>query len=124
MRITSRLLALSLLCAAAAGPALAQDAAAGAATFKARCQACHTVTPGQAPGMAPNLYGVVGRKAAGTPFNYSAALKASGLTWDPATLDKFLTSPMKMVPGTRMLIPVTDAKQRADLIAYFGSLKK
>jgi cytochrome c len=74
--------------------------------------------------MAPNLYGVVGRKAASTAFGYSAALKASGLTWDPATLDRFLTSPMKLVPGTRMLIPVSDPKQRADLIAYLGSLKK
>lgn len=124
MRTKSRLLALSLIGAALAGPALAQDAAAGAALFKQRCTACHTVTPGQAPGAAPNLYGVVGRKAASTPFNYSPALKASGLTWDKATLDRFLTSPMKMVPGTRMLIPISDPKQRADLIAYLGSLKK
>ena len=128
MRCKSSLLALSLLLAAAAAPALAQDAAAGGAFFKQRCSTCHTVTPGQspglAPGLAPNLYGVVGRKAASTTFNYSTALKASGLTWDAATLDKFLTSPMKLVPGTRMLIPVADAKQRADLIAYLASLKK
>jgi len=120
MRCKPRLLALSLLFAAAAAPALAQDAAAGAAFFKQRCQSCHTVTPGQ----APNLYGVVGRKAASTTFGYSPALKGSGLTWDAATLDKFLTSPMKLVPGARMLIPVTDPKQRADLIAYLASLKK
>lgn len=119
-----RLLALALAAAAAASPALAQDAAAGAAAFKARCSTCHTVAPGQAPGMAPNLYGVVGRKAASTAFNYSPALKASGLTWDRATLDKFLTSPMKMVPGTRMVISTADPKQRADLIAYLASLKK
>lgn len=124
MRCTPRLFALSLLFLAAAAPAVAQDAAAGAAFFKQRCQTCHTVTPGQAPGLAPNLFGVVGRKAASTTFNYSTALKASGLTWDTATLDKFLTSPMKLVPGTRMLIPVSDPKQRADLIAYLASLKK
>lgn len=124
MRRTPRLLTLSLLFLAAAAPAMAQDAAAGAAFFKQRCQTCHTVTPGQAPGLAPNLFGVVGRKAASTGFNYSTALKASGLTWDTATLDKFLTSPMKLVPGTRMLIPVTDPKQRADLIAYLATLKK
>ena len=125
MRRPPRLFALSLLVlAAAAGPALAQDAAAGGAFFKQRCQTCHTVTPGQAPSLAPNLFGVVGRKAASTPFGYSTALKASGLTWDKATLDIFLTSPMKMVPGARMLIPVSDPKQRADLIAYLASLKK
>ena len=124
MRSKSSLLALSLLFAAVAAPALAQDAAAGGAFFKQRCSTCHTVTPGQAPSLAPNLYGVVGRKAASTTFNYSTALKASGLAWDAPTLDKFLTSPMKLVPGTRMLIPVTDPKQRADLIAYLASLKK
>jgi cytochrome c len=119
-----RFLALPVLALAAAGPALAQDAAAGAATFKSRCQACHTVAPGQTPGMAPNLWGVVGRKAGSTQFNYSTALKASGLTWSTATLDTFLTAPTKMVPGTRMVIPVTDAKERGDLIAYLATLKK
>jgi cytochrome c len=125
MRPLPSRLALSLLIlAAAAAPAMAQDAAAGAALFKQRCSTCHSVTPGQTSSLAPNLAGVVGRKAASTTFSYSAALKASGLTWDPATLDKFLTSPMKLVPGTRMLIPVSDPKQRADLIAYLATLKK
>ena len=124
MRCKPRLLALSLLFLAAAVPAVAQDAAAGGAFFKQRCSTCHTVTPGQPPGQAPNLYGVIGRKAASTPFSYSTALKASGLTWDTASLDKFLASPMKLVPGTGMLIPITDPKQRADLIAYLASLKK
>jgi cytochrome c len=114
----------ALVLATAAGPALAQDVAAGAATFKSRCQACHTAAPGQPPGMGPNLFGLVGRKAASTQFNYSAALKASGLTWSKATLDTFLTAPTKMVPGTRMMIPVTDTKERGDLIAYLATLKK
>lgn len=122
----SRPLALSIviLAAAVAAPAIAQDAAAGAATFKMRCQTCHSTVAGQAPTVGPNLNGVVGRKAASTAFNYSAGLKASGLTWDPSTLDKFLTAPSKLAPGTRMLIPTADPKQRADLIAYLGSLKR
>ncbi|MFT3966142.1 MAG: c-type cytochrome [Sphingobium sp.] len=104
-------------------PALAQDAAAGGTQFKARCGACHSVAAGQKALLAPNLSGVAGRKAGSTAFNYSPALKASGLSWDKATLDRFLAGPMKAVPGTRMVISVADAKQRADIVAYLSTLK-
>jgi cytochrome c len=117
------LLAFAIL-ALAAGPALAQDAAAGAAVFKQRCDTCHSAPPGQPHGIGPNLAGVVGRKAGATSFNYSQALKTSGLVWDKATLDRFLSGPGKAVPGTRMLVSVPDPKQRADLIAYLGGLKQ
>jgi cytochrome c len=104
-------------------PAMAQDADGGA-LFKQRCQMCHTVDAGKPAGLAPNLAGVVGRKAASTAFNYSPALKASGLTWSKATLDSFLTAPMKLVPGTRMVIAIPDPQQRAAVIAYLASTKK
>jgi cytochrome c len=106
-----------------ASPALAQDAAAGGSQFKARCGACHSITPGQKAMLAPNLSGVAGRKAGSTEFNYSPALKASNLKWDKPSLDKFLAGPMKLVPGTRMVISVPDAKQRADIVAYLSTLK-
>lgn len=112
--------ALAALLGATAAPAFAQDAAAGGADFKQRCQTCHAGPPNA---IAPNLAGVVGRKAASTSFTYSSALKASGLTWSPATLDRFLASPAKTVPGTRMLVSTPDAKQRANLIAYLATLK-
>jgi cytochrome c len=125
MQSKLRLLALALLSLAAGrAPALAQDVAAGAALFKDRCQMCHTVTPGQPPGLGPNLWSVVGRKAASTPFAYSDALKGSGLVWNKATLDKFLAAPSKLAPGTRMVIAISDPKQRADLTAYLSTLKK
>jgi cytochrome c len=125
MSRSARLLALSVLILAAttAGPSWAQDTAAGEAIFKTRCQSCHTAAPGGAPGVGPNLSGLVGRKAASTAFSYSSALKASGLTWDRKTLDAFLTAPSQLVPGTRMVISVPDGKQRADLIAYLATLK-
>ena len=64
--------------------------------------------------------GVVGRKAASIPgFAYSTAMKSSGLTWDEATLDRFLQGPTKLVPGTRMgFAGVPEERDRADLIAY------
>ena len=90
----------------------------GAQIFQQRCAACHTVTPGAKSVLAPSLAGVVGRKAASTAFNYSAALKASNLTWTRPNLDRFLTAPGQMVPGTRMVISVSDPAQRAAVINF------
>lgn len=104
-------------------PAPAQDAAAGAVQFKARCAICHSVADGQKAMLAPNLAHLAGRKAASTQFNYSPALKASGLSWDKATLDRFLAAPMKAVPGTRMVVSVADARQRSNIVAYLSTLK-
>lgn len=96
----------------------------GAATFAGKCQICHSVAAKAPALLAPNLRGVVGRKAASTTFaNYSPALKKSGLTWTKDNLDKFLTAPGKLVPGTRMVVMVPDAKQRAELIGWLATQK-
>jgi cytochrome c len=63
---------------------------------------------------------VVGRKAASTDYHYSPALKASGLTWSRANLDHFLSGPMQMVPGTRMVVRVGDPAERAAIIDYLA----
>ncbi len=112
--------ALLMLCASA--PARAQDAAAGAAAFL-QCADCHS--PGADDGVGPGLKGVAGRPAGKRPnFAYSAAMAKSTLTWDAATLDRFLAAPQKVVPGTSMAYPGDeDAKERADLVAYLQSLK-
>ena len=106
-------------------PTLAQapgDAARGATVVKQRCVACHAVVAGK-NGIGPSLVGVVGRKAASSAgFKYSPKLAASGLTWDRATLDRYLAAPMKTVPGTSMMINVPGAADRADIIAYLASL--
>src|SRR5262245_54807930 len=89
------LIATALLAATPATPALAADAAAGKATFKQQCGLCHTAEPGDNGGaQGPELTGVFGRKAASNSrFSYTPAMKSSGLTWDAATLDRFLASP-------------------------------
>jgi cytochrome c len=123
--MTARFIPLAALALASASSqsAVAADAAAGEAIFKSRCMACHVVGAGQPGVLAPNLRGVVGRPAAATAFNYSPALKASGLTWTTASLDGFLAAPMQKVPGTRMVIAIGDARQRADVIAWLATLK-
>jgi cytochrome c len=113
--------AAAVLVVFAAAPALAQDAAKGAAVFQDRCGACHVLN---GVGQGPSLIGVVGRKAGALPgFAYSDAIKASGLTWTPANLDRFVSGPTRLVPGTSMRAVVPDPAERADLIAYLGSLK-
>jgi cytochrome c len=83
------------------------------------CAACHAPQPGVA-NVGPSLQGVFGRKA-GTlaDFRYSPALRRSGITWTPETLDTFLADPQKSVPNNRMpYAGMPDAADRADLIAY------
>ena len=74
--------------------------------------------------VGPSLFGIVGRKA-GTiaGFHYSPANKDSGLTWDTATLDRYLTSPNTVVPHTIMTYAgLKDTQKRTDLIAYLSTL--
>jgi len=108
----------------AAPVALAGDAAAGKAVFDKLCVACHSLQPGAAQ-LGPPLQGVVGRKAASVKefTMYTPALKAHNVTWNAKTLDEFLASPTTRVPGTMMVMPVTDTKERADLIEFLSTLK-
>lgn len=92
------------------------DPARGEKVYE-RCEGCHSIERDR---IGPRHQGVVGRKAASIPgFAYSTAMKSSGLTWDEATLDRFLQGPTKLVPGTRMgFAGVPEERDRADLIAY------
>ena len=93
------------------------------AIYQQRCKACHAAAPGTASPMGPNLAGVVGRKAGSGDFRYSPALKAANITWTRASLDKYLAGPTKMVPGTRMVVSIPDAEQRAELIQYLETTR-
>lgn len=104
----------------APSPAEAQDAAAGERAFRQRCATCHSVEPGQNRA-GPSLAGVVGRKAGGVEgARYSQALRDSGISWDAPSLDRFLADPRGAVPGTSMTVRLTDAAQRAAIIAYLS----
>ena len=105
-------------------PAKAGDAVAGAAVFKSQCGICHSPLAGRNM-TGPSLFDIVGRAAGKVPgFHYSAANRDSGLTWDAATLDRYLTSPGTVVPHTIMTYAgLKDAAKRADLIAYLSTLR-
>ena len=82
-----------------------------------RCMACHALAFDR---VGPRHCGLFGRQAGSVPgFGYSSAMKKSRITWNEKTLDRFLTSPLKMVPGTAMTYDgVSDRTDRTDLIAY------
>jgi len=88
------------------------------------CKSCHAVEKGKTL-IGPSLAGIYGTKAGEVAgYEFSPALKASGLTWDDATLDKWLESPMTLVPGTRMTYAgQADPEKRKAIIAYIKTLK-
>lgn len=95
-------------------------------TVFARCMACHKVDKSGTNGLGPNLFGVVGRPVASLKgFTYSAPMKAKGGKWTPADLDAYLTSPAKVVPGSRMIfMGLPKAEDRENLIAYLAAASK
>jgi cytochrome c len=107
---------LALLVASAATLAQAGDPARGEALY-ARCEACHALAYDR---VGPRHCGLVGRRAASVEgFSYSDAMKDSGIVWTEAALDRFLSDPLRMVPGTTMTYAgVSDPQERADLIAW------
>jgi cytochrome c len=115
-------LALALT-AGLATAASAADPAAGEKVFKSQCALCHSPVAGRNM-IGPSLFGVVGRTAGSVSgFHYSADHKKLGVTWDAATLDKYLTNPRAMVPDTTMTYAgLTNETQRSDLIAYLSTL--
>ena len=96
----------------------AADADKGKKLFT-KCKACHN-TDASKHKIGPHLVGIVGRKAASTDFaKHSDALKGSDIIWDEANLDKWLTNPKGMYPGTKMIYPgLKSADDRANVIEY------
>jgi cytochrome c len=118
-----RALIAGLLLAGFAAKSLAADPAAGQQIFQMQCGVCHATTAGR-NGVGPTLSGVVGRRAGSVPdFNYTTDHKKLGVTWNAATLNKYLTNPRAMVPDTSMIYPgLKDNAKRADVVAYLATL--
>ena len=102
----------------------AADPAAGEATFKKLCTACHTANEGGKAGVGPNLYGVVGGPHAHMEgFNYSAGMKAKTGPWTFDELNEWLHKPSSYVQGTRMTFAgISNDKERANVIDYLRTL--
>jgi cytochrome c len=97
------------------------NAEAGRMAFL-RCKPCHATEPG-VNSIGPTLHGIVGSPAATTTrFDYSNALRASGITWTPAKLNQFIERPRRVVPGSIMTFyGLRNPQDRADIIAYLAT---
>lgn len=97
----------------------AGDARRGAQVF-GQCMACHSIEPGEHQ-TGPSLAHVWNQKAGTVEgfMRYSEAIKRAGITWNEATLDKWVANPAQLVPGTTMTFAGIKGKQaRQDVIAY------
>ena len=103
------MLAIPCACAAA-------DPMRGEQLYESRCIGCHSFDDNRIGPMHREVYG----RPAGSVknFDYSPAVKKSKIVWDEVTLDRWLTSPEKLIPGQKMGYSVPDAADRADLVAY------
>lgn len=108
---------------AALSPVLFDAAAAADVSpeaFNNNCRTCHSWKEGDNR-LGPNLHGIIGRKAgAAKGFHYSDAVKSSGITWDEASLDKFITNPNAFIPNNNMkpFSGVGDAETRKQIIDF------
>jgi cytochrome c len=116
---------LALLASFAPALAAQEESDDGKVAYNNACRTCHSFKPGDNR-LGPTLHGVVGRKAGSVEgFAFSPAMKDSGITWDEATLDKFITSPNQVVSGNKMqpFGGVADAGERKKIVDYLKTLK-
>lgn len=117
-----RLIAAAAWLAPAAGALAAGDAADGEKIFTTKCKVCHQIGEGAKNFVGPELNGIIGRKSGSAPdFNYSEANKSSGITWDEASLNEYLTNPKAKIPGTKMIFAgLPKESDRENVIAYLS----
>jgi cytochrome c len=123
--MTRKLLIVSALSLAAAGPGLAQDLGAGETSFK-KCVVCHAAGENAANKIGPVLNGLAGRKSGTVAgFNYSDANKNSGIVWDEAQFVDYIRDPRAKIPGTKMVFVgiknESEAKALWAYLAQFGA---
>ena len=119
---------LGLMGLLAAGAAAAEDAPAGGdpalgERVFTKCRACHQIGEGAHAAVGPELNGLIGRHSASLPgYNYSEAMKSSGLVWDEATFKDYIKDPKAKVPGTKMSFPGLSRQSDIDNVtAYLKS---
>jgi cytochrome c len=123
-----RLLSVAIIAIPAAflvAPGAAADAgnsAQGERVFK-KCAICHAKD--KTNGIGPGMFGIIGRHAGSVPgFRYSEVIKNSNIVWDEKSLDAFIMSPQKVLPGNLMPFPgIPSQEERSNLIAYLETLR-
>jgi cytochrome c len=116
MKVVLSLAMLAWHIGAQAAPA---DLVAGKASFQT-CASCHAVGPFAHGGYAPQLNGIVGRRAGVTSdFAYSKVLKNANFTWTEQNLAGFLHAPSDFLPGNKMRFwGIGDLQEITNVIGY------
>lgn len=105
------------------GTLMAAASVSGGQRRAGLCASCHTFEEGGANGNGPNLWDIVNREVASVPgYNYSGALAAFGGVWTYERLNDYIADSQSYIPGTAMAQRVGRDNQRAELLAYLGSL--
>ena len=100
--------------------ATAVDTDRGREIFEKRCTGCHSTDNDKEGPRLRGVYGRVSGSVAG--FAYSDGVKKANITWDAESLDKWLTDPDSLVPDNNMGFRLTNADERAAVIAYLKQL--
>jgi len=103
----------------------AGDAEAGGKLFNRICGGCHQVGGSARGSFGPQLNGIFGRRAGSTAdYQYSTAMKSSGVVWTRETLAAYIEAPKKVVPGTRMIFwGISDPEKIENLLAYLQTFQ-
>jgi len=117
---------LTLALAIVAAPAFATgDAEAGGKLFTKTCGGCHSIGEGARGGFGPQLNGIIGRPAGTTPdYQYSDAMKNSGVVWTRDKLAAYIEDPKSVVSGTRMIFwGISDSQKIENILAYLATFQ-
>jgi cytochrome c len=104
-----------------AGEPAAGEAARGKTVFEKRCTGCHALDRDREGPRLGDVYGRTSGSVAG--YDYSDGLKRAKVVWNDASLNRWLADPDAVVAGNNMEFHVAKGDERADLIAYFKSLR-
>ncbi|WP_025128434.1 c-type cytochrome [Pseudomonas sp. PH1b] len=123
--IVVSILTLSLHSMLFSAPALAGDAETGGKLFKRLCSGCHNIGPSVRSSFGPQLNGIIGRSAgSAADYQYSTAMKSSGIVWTREKLIQYLEDPKAVVPGTRMIFwGLSDEEKIDNLLAYLQTFQ-
>lgn len=101
------------------------DAEAGGKLFAKTCGGCHSIGEGARGGFGPELNGIIGRPAGTTAdYQYSDAMKNSGVVWTRDKLAAYIEAPKKVVSGTRMIFwGISDQEKIENILAYLETFQ-
>ena len=117
---------LTLVLTVIAAPAFAAgDADAGGKLFTKTCGGCHSIGEGARGGFGPELNGIIGRPAGTTTdYQYSVAMKNSGVVWTREKLAAYIEDPKSVVSGTRMIFwGISDQEKIENILAYLATFQ-